>query len=217
MKNGKYSTKKGKHPRKRLVTVLLTVLILVAACTAGTLAYLMHSTSELVNTFTPGSVPVEIVEEFENDVKEDVCFKNTGNVDAYIRAKVVFSWRDAQGNVAPFVPAIGRYSEENGEYKIESGDYIVVPGISEKWVEGADGYYYYTEPVKPWTEESNNTTDVLFKLVKYNEKEGYELHMEILASSIQADGVDASGKKPIELAWGVNIADGKVEPVSVTE
>ena len=53
--------------------------------------------------------------------------------------------------------------------------------------------------------------------VAANVPEGYSLSVEILAQTIQADGVDAKGNKPIELAWGVDIVDGNVVAASIEQ
>ena len=42
------------------------------------------------------------------------------------------------------------------------------------------------------------------------EKDGYTLHVEIVSQSIQAEGTNAKGEKPVQLAWGVTIEDGSV-------
>lgn len=39
--------------------------------------------------------------------------------------------------------------------------------------------------------------------------------IEILAQSIQADGVDSDSNKPIELTWGVDIVDNDVVAATI--
>ena len=41
--------------------------------------------------------------------------------------------------------------------------------------------------------------------------DGCKQQVTILAQAIQAEGVDAEGKRPVELAWGVTVnADGTI-------
>lgn len=184
--------KTPKRPHKRLAVILLSTVLLVSACVVGTLAYLQANTSDVTNTFTPGTVLISVVEKFENDIKTDVQFRNGGNVPAYIRAKVVFTWRDAQGNIAPF--------------GVAEDDYTITPAdnaLKNNWVKNGD-YYYYTKPVAA----DGGLTGILFDQVTYTAKEGYELHMEILAQSIQADGekklADGTTVKAVVDAWGID-------------
>ena len=43
-------------------------------------------------------------------------------------------------------------------------------------------------------------------------KDGYTLHVEIVSQSIQAEGTDAVGVKPVVLAWGVDPSTLKTQP-----
>ena len=187
--------KTPKRPRKRMAVILLSMVLLVSACVVGTLAYLQANTSDVTNTFTPGTVPVSVVEEFKNNTKTNVQFRNDGNVPAYIRAKVVFTWRDAQGNIAPFGVTADDY-----DIVINNVTYSLTDAVLQNdWVKNGD-YYYYTKPVAA----GGGLTGILFDTVTYKEKEGYELHMEILAQSIQADGKTENGTKAVVDAWGVD-------------
>jgi len=204
MNNGKFSRRKpAKRGYKRITGILLALVLLITAGVVGTIAYIQTSTPDVANTFTPGYVPPVINEtkpsESNNWTKSNVTVTNNGNVAAYIRVAVAATWRDKDGNIAPF--------------SVATGDYTVTPATpANGWVKHTDGYYYYTEPVAP-----GKPTPVLFEKVTYTAKEGYELHFQIAASTIQADGVDAKGNKPVALAWGVNIADGAVTKANIIE
>lgn len=194
---------------KKAMALLTSMVLLVIGVTAGTIAFLTAQSDPVVNTFTPGRVPNEVVEEFENGVKNNVQIQNNGNVDAYIRAAVVVTWAElddegnATGNVYHTVP-------------VEGTDYTV-NWSKEDWVPGADGFYYYTRRVAP-----QDVTGILFTECKPlyqegtnaspNQPEGYVLSVEIMGQSIQADGLDSADNAPVIVSWGV--PKGSVESVN---
>lgn len=191
MYHGKHM-KKTKKPAALLVSLALVLGIVVT----GTIAFLVTNTGPVVNTFTPTKLSVDVEEDIENGVKSNVAVRNTGDVDAYVRAMVVFSWVNEKGEVL-------------GE-AVDAGDYTITwmpdmddtkDGVQNGWVKSGN-YYYFTEKVGAQAE-----TDVLFTNcapVAANVPEGYSLSVEILAQTIQADGVDsATGKTPVMIAWGV--------------
>lgn len=165
--------------------VFLCSLILILAVTAGvTIAYLTMRTNKVTNTFSAAFVTTDIEEEIDNHVKNDVKVKNTGDIDAYIRAAVVVTWQNAAGDVWGTMPV------EGTDYSIE--------WTLDNWFVGSDGFYYYKNPVEP--EES---TKILFTECQIKEgvnaPEGnYYLNVEILASGIQAEP-----KTTVESVWGV--------------
>ena len=195
MNNGKFSRRKpAKRGYKRITGILLALVLLITAGVVGTIAYIQTSTPDVANTFTPGSVPPVINEtkpsESNDWTKSNVSVTNNGNVAAYIRVAVAATWRDKDGNIAPFSAV--------------TGDYTVTPATpANGWVKHGD-YYYYTQPVA-----AKATTPVLFEKVEYNAdaRPSYELHFQIAASTIQADGVDADGTKAVVKAWGVDPED----------
>lgn len=188
---------RGKRARKRTlarpVLLALSLVLVLGLSVGGTLAFLIDSTDPVTNTFTPGEVKTEIEEKFEHDVKEDVKVKNTGTVDAYIRAQIVINWVDKDGNI---VADPG----EGVEYELLMG--------SDKWKKGADGFWYYTEKVK-----AGGTTFNLIDSCKVTTEAdaGVGLQVTILSQAIQAEPEQA-----IKEAWGVTISGGTVSPASGT-
>lgn len=171
---GKYV--KRKKSVIKPVLVLASVVILLLGATFGTLAYLSAESTQAINTFTPSRVTSSVVETFENNIKKDVSIKNTGDTTAYIRAAVVVTWQDENGNVYGTVPA-------NGDYEITYNLYDQTNPVG-KWELGTDGFYYWTSPVAP-----DATTGVLIteaKPLKAAPAEGYTLCIEILGSGIQS-------------------------------
>ena len=65
---------------------------------------------------------------------------------------------------------------------------------------------------------AQGTTDVLIDEAEPIAPNGdYHLVIEILTQTIQSEGVDSKGNKPIELAWGVDIENGQLKSATITE
>ena len=174
---------------KKTITMLVSLILILTIGVGGTLAYLITSTGEVKNTFTPSQVNISVNENVSNDVKSDVKIHNErDSVKAYIRAAIVVNWVNDEGDVWAATPVLGT-------------DYTMTTGNG--WTLAKDGYYYHRGAVEP-----NADTKVLITEAKYlaNAPDGYYLSIEILAQAIQADGVDANGKTPVELAWGPTAA-----------
>lgn len=179
----------GKTPK--VILLVVSLLLVMVLSIGGTLAWLTAETASVVNTFTPGEVTTTVVEKLEDGVKNDVQIQNTGNVDAYIRAMVVVTWQDDNGNVYGTAPA------ENTDYNITwSG----TNGQNPAWFQGTDGYYYHKAAVGP-----KNFTSVLFTSCQPGEgkaPEGYHLCVEVISSAIQALPTNA-----VTDAWKVVTVD----------
>lgn len=169
--------------RKEFV-LLVSVFAMIAGVVGGTVAYLVADTDPLTNNFDLAEVSCRVEEEFKNQIKENVKIQNTGDIPAYIRAKVVVTWKDEDGNVY-------------GQAPIEETDYTIQfnEGV---WKREGD-YWYYDEPVAPVT-ENNCYTPVLINRcspIADQTPEGYHLSVEILAEAIQSEPT-----KAIQEAWG---------------
>lgn len=197
MYQGKYSerantapVRKGTAKRRRLrwgkqFAVLACVAVLLMGFVGSSLAWLMDSTPKVKNEFIPGDVTPEVTEGFDGNVKSDVKIQNTGNVDAYIRAKLVFTWQNKAGEVLGVAPT--------------SDDYTI-SWTKEGWVNGPGGYYYYTTPVVPGGSTKVLATGIM--QVSPNPADGYTLHVEVLAESIQSEP-----ERAVIDAWGWTPSD----------
>lgn len=201
MYNGKRAKSGSQKHFKRSLALVASLVLMLSIGFGATLAWLVDNTDDVENNFIPAKVPPTIVEEFDGTVKSKVQVKNDGNVSAFIRVAVVATWQDGQGNIASTVPVRGE-------------DFEWTDG-SNKWV-FEDGYYYYTDAVA-----AGVTTDDLFTNCQLKEEitppEGYSLSIEILAQTIQSEGIDPKGNKPIELAWGIDIENGELKAATITE
>lgn len=179
-----------KRNHSKIVFIVLYLCLCVIAFTVGgAYAYLTAKTDSLSNEFIPAKVSCSIEENFSNGIKSNVKVRNTGNIDAYIRAAVVATFVSDDGKVLATAPK-------------ESVDYIVIWG-AEGWINGADGYWYHTKSVAP--EEA--TVSLIESAYAVSVPSGYRLHIQILATGLQAAPDHA-----VQEAWGVTISNGEIVP-----
>lgn len=190
MNHGKYEPKHLQHKRKRRRNnrawiLLLSFLMLVVTMVGGTLAYLVTNTDPVTNTFKPSFVDCKVTENFNGSTKSNVNVTNTGDIDAYIRVKLVTYRVNDEGK------HIGG--------KAEIPDFT--PGAG--WVKNGD-YYYYTKPVAPRAKPETDLIDSIALSGSYPDADGGKQVIEVMAEAIQAKGVAADGTKAVVKAWGVD-------------
>lgn len=183
MKFGKNAAHGG---AKRSLVLVVSVLALVLAVAGGTLAWLVANSGPVTNTFTPATVSCEVKETFDGTYKKDVNVKNTSNIDAYLRVKLV-TYR---------VNEAGQHIGGTAEIP------TFTPG--ENWVMNGD-FYYYTLPVTPGATPAKPLIDTITLTGSYNDADGGKQVIEVMAEAIQSQPDDA-----VQQAWGVTIANGKV-------
>lgn len=189
MKNGKHAAHGGMKRSLVLVVSLLALLLVVAG---GTLAWLTAQDS-VSNTFTPAHVTCDVKEKFNGTTKSDVTIKNTSDIPVYIRASIVVTWKDSDGNVY-------------GQLPVADTDYTMDIAAGG-WVP-KDGYYYCTSPVAV----GDTTGTLINKCVVSTTAEkpnGYDLSVEIIAEAIQSQP-----DRAVQQAWGVTISGGNVTAYS---
>ena len=186
VKRTKYSKRRA---NRRKATVLLSSLALLVVVLVGTTtAFLIASDGPPINIFNSSRVTCQVNEEsFNGTTKTNVTISNTGDTEAYIRAAIVVTWKDAEnGNVY-------------GSKPVEGTDYTIVMNEND-WFLGNDGFWYYKAPVAP-----NASTAALINScspVESMTPAGYGLNVEILGSAIQSVPVNAVVGK-----WGVTVND----------
>ncbi len=182
---------KRRSKNNRLGILLLAIVLLALAVIGGTMAYLVASTQKIENVFNPSKVTVEVKEEFVDNKKTEITAKNTGNIDAYIRLKLI------------------TYRVNDNGQQIGGTAEIPAFALGKNWVEQGD-FYYYTLPVVP-----NGSTGNLIEensaitLLEYEDDDGGKQVIEVIAEAIQAQPASA-----VKEAWGVTIASGSVTPVT---
>ena len=156
------------------------------ALTGATLAYLITHTDPVPNRFTPAHVSCTVKEEFDGTTKKNVNVTNTGDIDAYLRVKLVTYRVNDDGQHIGGTAAIPAFTPGDG------------------WAAYGD-YYYYTYPVAPGQQPEPPLIDSLTLTGSYSDADGGKQALEIMAEAIQSAPTDALGQ-----AWGVTITPGHV-------
>ena len=186
MRNEKHSSKKaGKYRRRRSKNAILifALILLLGMTIGGTIAYLVRESDSVVNDFIPANVEIEIQETFKNDVKEEIVIENKSNIPVFIRVALVGNWADADNKIC-----------------INHGAILPDFTLGENWVEGSDGFYYYTQSVAVGGE----TTDLLGSNIELTaDTDGCSYQVEVIASAIQAQGDDDTDTAVYD-AWGID-------------
>lgn len=202
MYQGKHTSRDSRRaPRKnrrlrwnRQFVLLVSIITLLVGIVGSSLAYLVTKTDPVQNTFQPSRVTCRIDEDFDGAAKSNVKVTNTGDTDAYIRAYIVVTWTDDDGNIVAQKPVAGE-------------DYSLVIPTNTGWSKGSDGFYYYGSAVAP-----NGQTGTLIESCSPmgENAQKYKLTVDIIADAVQSKGDSADGK-PVEIAWGVTVnPDGTI-------
>lgn len=192
-------------------TKLVALLLLAAAALSviGTAsAYMVKSTQQVTNLFELANVDCEVVETFANNEKSNVTIKNTSDIPAYIRVRVVTYWEDSKGN-----PALTPQSK--------TCNLNAITTLGEGWIESPAPAkdakcrtFYYTLPVNPQESTGSDLLGgkkiVLDSYSKVDDGITYTYHqvVDILAEAVQAmpyediGGGEVVAFAPYE-AWGV--------------
>ena len=185
MKRRYHGSRVSKTNRPKHFAALLALVLILVCTVGGTVAYLVAHTDPVKNTFTPGNVTCDVVEEFntEKTAKTSVKVQNTGNVPAYIRVAVVANTIDKQGNITGMTTLPDNRLNET--YWTKSGD-----------------FYYYKGVVQPGDVTANLLTAAGIDLTG--------IQVTILASAIQSMPDDA-----VKDAWKMSYDSitGKWTPV----
>ena len=188
MYHGKYEAQHLQHRRKRRSKktgmLFLSLLLVATMVVGGTLAYLFTNTEPVENIFTPSYVSCSVTEEFNGTIKRNVNVTNTGNIDAYIRVKLV------------------TYRVNDKEQHIGGTASLPTFKLGENWVL-YDGYYYYTLPVAPRERPKTNLTDSMKLVGSYDDADGGKQVIEVMAEAIQSVPENA-----VKAAWGAGFSIG---------
>lgn len=177
------NTNKSGFRWKRSGILLAAVIVLLAGAVGGTWAFLVAQSEPVQNNFTYAHVRCRIDETFDGTTKSDVKIQNTGDIPAYIRARIVVTWKDANGNVSSTVP-------------VENTDYTIAFNTTD-WTQQEGDYWYCKTTVNP----DDFTPELITECKKTDNanapKDYYDLSVEILADAIQSEPASA-----VTEAWG---------------
>ena len=169
---------KRSHSRSgKSAALLVSLLLLLTVTVGGTIAFLMDSDGPLHNLFTPSKVTTSVDETISGKTKSNVSIKNTGDTDAWIRAAVVITWQDKDGNVYGQAPVAGE-------------DYTITYDLNNGWKKSNDGFYYWTSPVAAKNGQTgvlitSCTTENSITVGSGDDAVTYYLTVEIIGSGIQ--------------------------------
>ena len=180
------------HHTGRLTAMVIATALLLALAISGTVAWLTTKDKPITNTFNPSKVACEVTESFDGTVKSSVNVKNTGDIDAYIRVKLVTYRTNERGQHIGGTAEIPAFT----------------PGAG--WVP-YNGYYYYTKPVAPNTLPENALIGSIELKASYDDAGGGKQAIDVMAEAIQSVPAEAVGE-----AWGVTISEGSVTAYSGT-
>lgn len=173
--------------KRKLVSYVLITFLLVTVTVCGTvIAYMFKKTEYMDNRFTPAQVACEVEEVFDSGTnqKTSIKVKNTGNIDAYLRVRLVSYWVDANGNIVAKPSSMP-------EVKMAVG-----------WIAGSNNTYYYRMPVEP----GNFTQELLAAPIILAKDGDYLQVVEVFAEAIQSAPSGA-----VTSAWSVTLdADGYI-------
>lgn len=180
------------HHTGRLTAMVIATALLLALAISGTVAWLTTKDKPITNTFNPSKVACEVTESFNGTVKSSVNVKNTGDIDAYIRVKLVTYRTNEKGQHIGGTAEIPTFA----------------PGAG--WV-AYNGYYYYTKPVAPNAQPEKALIDSMTLNGAYDDADGGKQAIDVMAEAIQSVPAKAVGE-----AWGVTISEGSVTAYSGT-
>ena len=167
------NTNKSGFRWKRSGILLAAVIVLLAGAVGGTWAFLVAQSEPVQNNFTYAHVRCTIKEKFDGTTKSDVQIQNTGDIPAYIRARIVVTWKDVNGNVSSTVP-------------VKDSDYTITFNETD-WKQEGDYWYCKTA-----VDAKDFTPVLITKCEKTGDApDGYDLSVEILADAIQSEPANA--------------------------
>lgn len=185
-KTGAASSRERRSGSSRLFVTALAVMLVLALTVGGSFAWINYKDAPVQNKFSSGKVTCEVTEDFDdtNGVKTNVNVKNTGNIDAYIRVKLV------------------TYRTNNAGRHIGGTAYLPAFTVGSGWRE-YNGYYYYTKPVAPENCPAANLADYIQLAASYADTDGGKQALDVIAEAIQS-----LPEAAVKTAWGEGFSIG---------
>lgn len=170
--------------RTRTKQILLTLsvsalLLLIVIGINSTYAALKMESGTVRNSFvpmedTPPSVSENVTPDPDQDgyilEKNDVTVTNPNDFEVNVRAMVIASWQDADGNILAVSPT------EGTDYRITYGS---------GWEKRDDGYYYYSDVLGK--DETTLPLLTACQPLKSAPLNGYTLCVDIISQIVQSE------------------------------
>lgn len=169
-------------------------------------AYMYMRVQTVDNTFVVADIFEDkenpVIETVTDNTKTSIKIKNTGNIESYIRVKIITYWQDSKGNI------VGRASEKLNFQ------------TTDDWIHDVkNDVYYYKFPIMPG-DESNEflapgetiKLDHIEEEIEYNSvTASYEYNQVV---EINVEGIQANPSKVVETIWGVTLTDRNITSVN---
>ena len=187
MYHGKYEARhlQRRHKRRSKKTgmLFLSLLLVIGMVVGGTVAWLSTKSAPITNTFLPSHVSCSVTEEFNGTTKSNVNVINTGDIDAYIRVKLVTYRVNDEGDHIGGIAKIPDFK----------------PGAG--WVKNGD-YYYYTKPVAPDEQPETSLIDSITLTGSYDDADDADGGKQVI--EVMAEAIQSTPAKAVTEAWGVD-------------
>ena len=185
--------------KKSILVGMLVFSLAALMVVGGTLAW-FTSEAEVTNTFTAGTVEIEVLEKGETEditnwnpgdtTDYDVSVKSLGSKQTYVRVKLEPVWYDG---------------DEEAEVDENNVELTLAEDWEDYWVL-ADGWYYYKNILGEDDETSLLLDEVHLKGEETDNKyQGLTLKIKVEAQAVQASN------KAYQDAWGINSLPDGVE------
>ncbi|MEG0978558.1 MAG: TasA family protein [Oscillospiraceae bacterium] len=166
----------------KMYALIISAILIVTVAIGGTMAWLSDSQT-INNSFSVSKVKCEVRQDVSGTSRENVVVENTGEIDGFVRAVIVLSWVDSEGNTVP--------------QQVKDSDFTMDLNSAE-WFKASDGFYYYRSKLVPQGKTHN-----LINSFTVNDTSGTStLKLEVVAASIQANP-----KTAVEEAWSAVLVD----------
>lgn len=159
-----------KNLRRLMPVALLLTLVLICG---SVFAYMFMRTDTEGTDFIPAQVACKVYSPEAGDAVDIITVENTGNINAYLRVRLVTYWVDGDGNVAP-----------------KPSPTLTVSYNSTDWIKGSDNTFYYKVPVPPDAPD-DLTTNLLTDPIILGTEDGYKQEVDIFGEAIQSKPTDA--------------------------
>lgn len=187
--------------KKTRIWVAVLVAVVLTAVIGSTLALLIDKPPQAVNTLEVGRVTCQVNEQFNQNVKQNVSIKNTSNISAYIRVKLIPIWRNTDGTGTGIPVAAPTFSSGDASYSVTWAS-----GYNSNWFY-KNGYFYCKQPIAAGANTPNLVGSFAPAAGLGQPYAGKQLELQVICSAIQAGGTDAVN------VWGVTrAADGSLVP-----
>lgn len=167
-----------KNLRRLMPVALLLALVLICG---SVFAYMFMRTDTEGTDFIPAQVACKVYSPEAGDAVDSITVENTGNINAYLRVRLVTYWVDSDGNVAP-----------------KPSPTLTVSYNSTDWIKGSDNTFYYKVSVAP----DGFTTNLLTGPIILGTEDGYKQEVDIFGEAIQSKPTDA-----VKEVWLVTMDD----------